>query len=401
MDKSISMKIFIILICITAFFSNAIGNGYYMLILCLVPVCIKFINLLPRIKINSSIPLMLFIGFSYISSTFSASKEDSNKFIFVMIIYLIVKLVLEDNFGWQRFFSKILFFITAISVAATFLSVVAPDMMLSIANMLYSGEAFDTYSKLFYNSSYAGLYGQTAINGYVISIFLAFAIVPLFSEKRAKLNYVLLGIGIIALLLTQKRSLILANIIATLVFFMVNSKSDKKKLKQIGRLLFLVIVVFLVIQNSQATQGIIDKMSLLESSGDITNGREALWTDTFEIWKKNPIFGVGINSMNSVYGLSTHNAYIQLLAEVGIFGVISYIIFLWTSFKRSEKAYQYILNDDTLINRSIYGVAVYMQAVLIVYSFFDNIVYNINCMLLYILFVSAIDSYQKYRYRKM
>ena len=84
MDKSISMKILIIMMCITAFFFNAMGNGYVMLILCLIPVMLRALILITRVELNSSAALMLFILFAYMSSTFSASRADSNKFIFMV-----------------------------------------------------------------------------------------------------------------------------------------------------------------------------------------------------------------------------------------------------------------------------------------------------------------------------
>ena len=399
MDKSISMKILIIMMCITAFFFNAMGNGYVMLILCLIPVMLRALILITRVELNSSAALMLFILFAYMSSTFSASRADSNKFIFMMIAFLIMKFVLEDSFGWQKFFSTTLFFIVAVSVAVTLLSVVVPDMVLGMAEMLFDGESFDIYSLLFYEGSFAGLYGQTGINAYVISMFLAFVVASLFLGNKNKLNYVLLGVGIIALLLTKKRSFLLANVIATLVLFIQNSKSEKRKLKIAGRLLFLVVAAFLVVRYVPATQGIVEKISALENAGDITNGRETSWEQTIEIWKENPIFGIGINNMVGIHDISTHNVYIQLLAETGIFGAIAYIILLWSSFTRSGEAYQYILKDDELITNGkiIYGVSIYMQMIFIVYSFFGNPVYGINFMLPYIMFVSVMDSYRKYK----
>ena len=399
MDKSVSMKFFIMMICITAFFFHVIGNGYYMLIFCLVTGCLKIVRMITRVKLNSSAMLAVFIAFAFLSATFSLVKSSSNRFLFTMMIYLVIKLVLEDNFGWQKFFSRFLFFITVLSVAATYLSVIAPNVMLNVAKMFFSGEALDTYTQLFKGGSYAGLYGQTAVNAHAITIFLAFIVTSLFSENRVKLNYALLAVGIIALFLTKKRSFLLANVIAALVTFIENSRSDKSKMKIVSRLLFLVIAAFLVIRYAPATQGIMEKMMALENAGDITNGRIVSWEDTIEIWKQSPIFGIGTNVMNKGYGISTHNVYIQLLAEMGIFGAISYVLLLWTSFRRSEKIYQDILKDEALVNekKSIYGVSIYMQVIFIVYSFFGNPVYGINYMLPYIVFVGVMDSYQKYR----
>lgn len=397
MKITASMKIFIVLICITAFFYNAIGNGYFMLLLCLVPVAFYITRLLPKFELNSSMAFIMFIIFAEISTSFSEIKDSSNKFLLIMVVLLIMRLVLEDNFGWQKFFSTVLFVITAISVAATVLSPIAPNMMLGLAKILYRGSDYEMYSELFYNESYAGLYGQTAINAYAISIFLSFAIVALFSNQKAKLNYVLLGAGVIALLLTKKRSFLFANAVASVVLFVQNSRGDKDKLKKLGRLLFLIAVIFLVVKYAPATRGIMEKFTALGESGDITNGREASWAETVEIWKQSPVFGIGTNTLIGRYGISSHNVYLQLLAEMGVLGMISYIFLLMTTFVRSRRIYQSVLTDDTLTGKetTIYGMSIYMQTIFIVYSFFGNPVYGINYILLYIVFGAVMDSYQK------
>lgn len=402
-DKSFSMKIFIILLCTTAFFFNAIGNGYYMLLLCLVPVFPKAASLLTRAKLNTSVALLFFLLFACFSTVLSVAREESYKFIFMLLMLLIIKFVLEDSFGWQKYFSKVLFFITAVSVAATLLSLVIPDVLLDLAKSLYQKDIYREYARLFNNESYAGLYGQTGINAHVISMFLAFVVASLFSNKKARLNYLLLGAGIIALLLTKKRSFLISNIIAALVLYIQNIKADKGKARTAGRLLLLVIGAVLVAYFSPATQGIMNKILLLEDSGDVTNGRVAHWTDTLEIWKQNPIWGVGIDTMFDVYDLSSHNVYLQLLAETGIPGAISYIVLLLTSFRRSSNTYQHVLTDATLIkdNRAIYGVSLYMQVIFIVYSFFGNPAYGINFMLPYIIFVGMMDSFEKHRQRDL
>lgn len=69
-------------------------------------------------------------------------------------------------------------------------------------------------------------------------------------------------------------------------------------------------------------------------------GRVDAWHETLEIWMSRPIFGVGFRQHEAFVtsASSAHNAYLTMLADTGIFGLIAYILLisfsLWEAWRR-------------------------------------------------------------------
>jgi O-antigen ligase len=52
-------------------------------------------------------------------------------------------------------------------------------------------------------------------------------------------------------------------------------------------------------------------------------GRKEIWEETIEIWREHPLIGSGYRAIDDLIGISTHNGYLGILAETGIFGALS------------------------------------------------------------------------------
>lgn len=395
--NSADIKLSVILLCITAFFYGIIGNGYILLLISFIPVIPRLCSVIAK---NPKVPAnwFVFIVLVVASGAFSSVSSKKNNFIFMMVLLLLIKLLLEYEFGWQRFFAKVICFFALINVIATFVSMFAPDVMISYAKNVFDGASLEVYLKMLNNGAYAGINGQTSQNGFFISFFMAFVIINIFSNRKKTLNYILLIFTMIALILTQKRSFLLGNTIAALVLFWSNTLSDKNKVRKVFALAVIIFIAYLVFSYHPATKGLIEKMTALENAGDITNGRSASWKDTLEIWKRYPVFGVGANSLVNVYDLSSHNVYLQTLAEMGLLGAASYVILLLTTLKNTFDIYQIMLRNNLFDEKDkrICGVSLYIQVLFIIYSFFGNPLYGISFILPYTLFTAAAGSYFRY-----
>ncbi len=117
-----------------------------------------------------------------------------------------------------------------------------------------------------------------------------------------------------------------------------------------------------------------------------TDGSAIARTDDLKrsviVMVRHPVFGVGINNyaLRSNNAAATHNAYTQVGAEIGILGLILYILFVITPFKRLRQ-----IERETLESRRtearFYYLAVGLQASLIGYmvsSFFASVAYLWN-----------------------
>mgnify|MGYP004531417557 FL=1 len=393
-SNSYTTKIFVLLLCVTAFFYVIIGNGYYMLGACFIPVLHKIFSCFKK---DSELPVAwsIFVLMALLSSAFSAVKDVSYKFLFVMIAFLVARMILSKECDWQKFFIKTIVIFSLISVIATFAEMYLPDVMSFLAEKIYSGESLDEYMIFMHQEAYTGIYIQTSFNAYFISVFIAVLIGRIFCGEKKPTNYMLIVIAVIAMILTQKRSFCLANAIAVVIVFWRSSISDKNRDRKVIAMLLLVIAVYLIFRYHPAMQGIMEKMNAMENSGDISNGRFERWEDTIEIWKDHPIFGIGAGALVAAYGISTHNVYLQVMAEMGIVGALSYVVLLLYTLIRSFKIYDTVLRNRDLIPGADLGcaVSIYMQVVTIIYSFFGNPLYGISFMLMYVLFDALIGSY--------
>ena len=392
------MDLSILLFAITGFFYFLIGNGYVLLGVSIVPISLYiFSSVMTMDKDNRT--WLVFVIFMWISALVSVYQTESYKFMLVVIVMFAAKLVFESVYGWHMKMTKIFYFFAFIHTMAVILSLFIPDQIKAIVNSLYTVDNIEQYMGRFERGAYSGIAGETSFAAYFISIFLAYSICGLMTGQKKGKNIFLVIVGIFAMLLTVKRSYILSNLIATIFIFFVYNKGTKKTTKNIILSIIVLTVIYYIFRSNSAMINLIEKMDVLKESGDITNGRMELWSETFKIWKENPIFGCGLAVLPKYYGVSTHNSYLQILAEAGIFGLITYVFILVTSLIRSCKVFKKIQDDEknekavTVKEKTTFLTCIYMQVVFLAYNFAGNPLYGISFMLLNVFFISCIKSY--------
>jgi O-antigen ligase len=69
----------------------------------------------------------------------------------------------------------------------------------------------------------------------------------------------------------------------------------------------------------------------LRGIGSGFTGRAAAWQETWDLFVQSPLFGVGYRRHEQylLSASSAHQAYLATLAEMGIFGLVAYLFFLW------------------------------------------------------------------------
>ena len=385
-------KISILLLCITFFFYNMIGNGYIMLLISILPILMKSLNNL-RKKAACPFTWVFFILAIMFSSAFSLDSSNTNNFLFVSMIIFIIKIVLDNEQDWQGYFIKMVVIFADINVVATLISEMFPEVMISYAHKVFKEVALNTYMSLFNKGTYPGINGQTSINGFFISLFIAYIVSEIITNPHKVLNYILLGFSVIALFMTNKRSFLLGNIIASGILFLTNIMSDKHKSRNLIIFVAVIVIVYLIFKYNSAANGVLEKMKALEESGDISNGRMTYWEYTYKIFKSFSLFGIGAASLEYTYGISTHNVYLQVLAEMGVCGFVTLVIFLFSSLKCSFTAYIDTIKYHCVREKKINGMALYIQMLFIVYCFFGNPLYGINFVIPYIMATSVSKSY--------
>jgi len=394
MNLSFNMKCFLALLSVTIFFYSAIGNGYTLLVFCLIIIFFQLLKIFNN-PINQSFPWIIFIMFVVFSFFYTKDYDASLKFVFVLVCGFIIKEVLKYQKSWQSYFAKFVYFFAMINVFATILSVIVPDLIIDIVKRLYDAESYAIYMSLYEMEAYAGINVQTGTNAFFISVFIAFIVTKIIDGSGSFSNYVFLSLSVVALILTQKRSFLFANACAAIVVFLCNNRLQKNKIKKLTTFLFLAVVVLLIFRYLPFTQNLLDKWNLLVDEGDVSNGRFELWKESINVWKTSPLFGVGAGSLVKTYDLSSHNVYIQVLTEMGIFGAISYLALTIYIMSNSFKLYNKMYRSTSLQtkDKNILGISMYIQVIYVVYSFFGNPLYDLGFYLTFVVFVAVLEAY--------
>jgi O-antigen ligase len=164
----------------------------------------------------------------------------------------------------------------------------------------------------------------------------------LLTNKRILKLTALVGLlaCILGLFATYSRGSILALGLASIVTILLTAKQILKTSK-ITAIIILIVFTGIalnwqkwvpqsIIQRIQGTtvqdESYSGELSLDESS----QMRFAKWGSGLDIFKMNPLFGVGFRIPQYVIGTDTHNSFIQVAAEMGIFGILIFIILIFS-----------------------------------------------------------------------
>lgn len=169
---------------------------------------------------------------------------------------------------------------------------------------------------------------------YIVMAFMGLACILQENIEKKKKYYVLFFLSAIALLLSTKRAHFLFGVISLFgVLFYENRKKIPAlvfKTISIGLIcgvvaLFVYAVypeVFLIIERLQRTTD---------------SGRFELWSKALNFWNQAPFFGIGWLQFHERYlqysfvTYNTHNVYLQLLCETGLFGLTLFLAFMFKS----------------------------------------------------------------------
>ncbi|MDD5594908.1 MAG: O-antigen ligase family protein [Candidatus Omnitrophica bacterium] len=147
--------------------------------------------------------------------------------------------------------------------------------------------------------------------------FLAM-IIPLAAISK---NKILLIIPLVfALFLTKSLGVILSLLLGIIIYFLL-VRSSKKKLMIFSLGFLVILIVIFLLRTSAQKQHLQPIFSTLM--------RINYWQETWKIIKNFPLLGVGPGNFNLAQSRYSHNSYLQIWAEMGILGLLSFLWFTW------------------------------------------------------------------------
>ena len=238
-------------------------------------------------------------------------------------------------------------------------------------------------------------------------------------RTRASLWIIALPFMYLAAILSGTRGIWLA-VLGPILFLPIflkqlKEKSDKKILTYVASFFAIFFLLFLVanpiLTSSQFKVPKGDNELLRERIKSILNleetsnsGRIYIWKETVKSIIKNPILGVGIGNFPTVLkqnsefakaGSSAHNLYFNIIAEIGIFGFLASLVFLWQIFKKGINFFKNTADNFLKIYSGSF--LLYLTWVLF-YSLTDAALFDERAFLIFIINTSLIfglDSKEK------
>jgi O-antigen ligase len=284
-----------------------------------------------------------------------------------------------------RFVSIIIFYITTVAlinsrerfIRAILLTVVCMDIA-----ALYMFREFSLYGSTYDNFRPGGILGDpnyTALN-LLTMIPIAYFLFKDAAEKKIKLFAVgslVLYLG--ALGLSQSRGGLLGFAIEFLLILM----AIKFRAKTIMVLGFLAIVIVSVLPID-----IMHRFNLDESGVKVsTHSRYELLITGINMFKSNPLFGVGPGKFKQISDIFNenlskkqiaHNSYLELAAELGIMGITIFLLIVKRTLSDLKRLREEVLDDsqfEAIITGLRIGIAGYLTAAIFLSAEYEKIIW--------------------------
>lgn len=297
---------------------------------------------------KSTLPLLFLVAVSTAWATNPASAYDG---LFQLLRMILLGLLVLDLANSQK---RIDWLIKAVVIGG----LVAASLVL---NQYYNEHAVRAGDEIA-----GGVNGTAAL--LVLIVQFAFYLIRSQAGRFWRwLGVVYITMAIVAVLVTFSRT---SYVLLSLVLA-INYWETIKNRKLFLPLIFTVIALVIIGRNL-LPQDVIDFrvktmfpyfQQTFSKSGEETSARGFAWRVGLAMFRSNPLWGVGYGSFNDAYRdyrtdvtntvirmgsrRSAHNVYIAFLAELGMFGLILWLITLFAGLPRLIKAYNQCSKDKS------------------------------------------------------
>ncbi|HEY0521989.1 MAG TPA: O-antigen ligase family protein [Stellaceae bacterium] len=94
----------------------------------------------------------------------------------------------------------------------------------------------------------------------------------------------------------------------------------------------MVFLAFSSLISDSVANFVTDVMKLddpMRGTGNGFTGRSDIWANVIDLWLKSPVLGVGFRQHEQILAnVSAHNAYLAMLVDTGVFGLLLYIVMI-------------------------------------------------------------------------
>ena len=216
-----------------------------------------------------------------------------------------------------------------------------------------------------------------------LGLTLPFALIAAITNSQKRLLYITASFLILTgLILTFSRGAYVA-----LVFSLISIipfVGHKLKTKKTGVILIFIITLFLFFGQPISSRFI----SSFDASEGSNAGRILIWEKAIEVFKQNPVVGVGLGNypttqddlISSRSPINAHNTYLEIATELGLLGLLLWMGVLISTFLALFRR----ANPNTLAFGALSGLVFFS-----IHGFFETIIYSPQNLVLFSLILAA------------
>lgn len=294
------------------------------------------------------------------SSNLMASLSQIYRYLSLIAIFYIVRLCNANK-------QKQIFYVLLISASLVSLYSLYSLFIVSRFALEYflENNIDHTFAKTFLASkrAFVPFFSPNLLAGYLIAIIMLCLNIVLQKRKEENglffLSIFCLFISSLTLFFTKSTGGWLVFIIIFSLFLLLGKLLNKKSV--------LIIISLIILFGAIAVNREIKEPPFKKPLFSLDK-KISYWKQTTEIIKQHPLAGVGIGNFSLKETRSAHNSYLQIWAETGIVGIISWLIIIFIFLKEGIKNFYF--------RKSLYSLGILMSGLsfllhnLIDYSFF-------------------------------
>lgn len=269
---------------------------------------------------------------------------------FVFILWTIISYLWAHNeehcleYQQRMIFLAILSFsfyniLKIFDVRTAFLAGVSLSSLINVA--VFFGFIANPFQKESYGR-FSGTMGNSNATAILLSfsIFATILLINSFSKKDGVSFFkwvfsLIIPLCLYLIVQTGSRKGFILGIVFLFMFFLPYFKNTKKIIYGTIILLMFAVGFNFLLENEEFAEQLGFVYERFEDAQDTVEGtgyegsadiRLFFIKEGFETWKNNPVLGIGLNNFSFYYGTYTHNNFIEMLANLGIIGLILYYL---------------------------------------------------------------------------
>lgn len=289
-----------------------------------------------------SLCILGFVGIC-ISIPTSVDVTISAKYALSIVLFFLVAYQITRPKANMPWLLAIMMAFSLLLVAVTYIQAFVPEVYNSFFLPIMPSRFHERILTFMSNKAHTGLYNQTSSNAVTMSMGCCLCMYYLDKcgeehKMRKLLSAITLIVFAYGLILTNRRGSSVT-IAVLFVFFVIGRMRNP---------VFKAIVIFVIggfvlsgaWKDISVIENLLNKSEVYAAEGDITNGRIAIWGESLQIFRNNPLTGCGADMFGYVATAGyAHNSYLQSLTELGLVGMILFYVPFLYGFRKTMGLY--------------------------------------------------------------